>query len=108
MDLTEFLKRVARTQRATIADGSKRKYPYKDALLAAVLIRIAAGKQVTPEVVLDGVLRHLYERILADLFPYGPSGPPDQPFRHLEESRAAGCRATGAQTEDAALVRNCN
>ena len=56
--------RVERTQRAAVPGSGGRKYPYKDALLAAVLIRIAAGKQLGPEVVLDGALRALYRRLL--------------------------------------------
>ena len=84
MEFEEFLHRVQRTLRATVPKTGGRKYPYKDVLLAAVLIRIAAGKQLGPEVVLDGALRALYRRLLTDMFPDGPSGPPDQPFRHLE------------------------
>lgn len=80
----EFLHRVERTIRASWKPG--RKYPYKDVLLAAVLVRIAAGKQLSNEVVLDGALRALYRRIQTSLFPLDTSlkDDPGQPFRHLE------------------------
>ena len=89
MTFEAWLRRVEETPRATIRNSGGLKYPYKDALLAAVLIRIASGKQSSPEVVLDSVLRSLYGNVLKKLFPGGPSGPPDQPFRHLEKSRRA-------------------
>ena len=83
MEFSEFLDRVNRTNRAPWQAG--RKYPYKDVLLAAVLLRIAAGKQLTPEVVLDGALKALYTRLLRSLFPDVPfNDDPAQPFRHLE------------------------
>ena len=88
MTFDELLDRVDRTPRATVRGSGGRKYPYKDLLLAAVLVRIAMGKQLTRRVVLDGALTALYRRLQGKLFPAGPFGPPDQPFRHLERSRA--------------------
>ena len=88
MTFEELLDRIDRTRRATVQGGNGEKYPYKDLLLSAVLVRIAMGKQLTRRVVLDGALTALYRRLQGKLFPRGPSGPPDQPFRHLERSRA--------------------
>ena len=87
MTFQDWLRRVEKTQRATVAGSGGKKYPYKDILLAAVLIRIASGKQATPEVMLDPALRGLYFNVLERLFPNGPCGEPDQPFRHLEKTR---------------------
>ncbi len=87
MTFNELLDRIDRTPRATVRGSGGRKYPYKDLLLAAVLVRIAMGKQLSRRIVLDGALSALYGRLQGELFPDGPSGPPDQPFRHLERSR---------------------
>jgi hypothetical protein len=87
MTFQDWLRRVEKTQRASVPRSGGKKYPYKDVLLAAVLIRISSGKQSTTEVILDSALRALYTSILKELFPGGPGGPPDQPFRHLEGTK---------------------
>jgi len=104
VEFSEFLGRVNRTFRAHWRGGHK--YPYKDILLAAVLLRIAAGKQLTADVVLDGALRALYTRLLRSLFPHVDlNDEPEQPFRHLDANtkKAGVWRLTADDITDARL-----
>ena len=85
MGFEEFVRGFEKAQRAPMPGRPGMKMPYKDLLLAAVVIRIAAGKQSTNAVILDDGLRELYNHLLDMAFPDWPfRREPDQPFRHLD------------------------
>ena len=82
MDIEAWLTAVSNITRGGMPGGGKS--PYKPLLLAAVLIRIAQGKLLRPEVRLDATTRALYRQLLREVFPTWPyDANPGQPFARL-------------------------
>ena len=68
--IDDWLEAVQNIRRGGLQGGGKS--PYKPLLLAAVLIRIAQGKLLRPEVRLDATTRALYRQLRAEAFPEWP------------------------------------
>jgi hypothetical protein len=82
MHFDAWLNAARKTARGGMPGGGKS--PYKPLLLAAVLLRIAQGKLLRPEVRLDQTLRALYRHLRAEAFPSWPfKDDSRQPFVRL-------------------------